>query len=156
MEEHPLDPGWEEGSYVCCHKNIRRLTEIGTRIIDVVTNEKRKPIVRSAFLVSRAEGTGYSRELFFDEFYFASDDPIELPGLYIQYRQMKMQAFVRNYPDEPPLWERIERTYTKYKKGVRPESIDLESWTKMKEIAARVKEKHKYEGIAEKEKRICR
>lgn len=155
LENHPLDPGWEEGCYVCCHPKIRSLTKEGTRIIDVVVSDKGKPIIRSAFEVTKTEETKHLQALYFDEFHFADGEPIELPEPYIQYRQMTMRTFAKKYPNEPQVWERIEGTYTKYKKGVKPKSIDLESWTRMKEIAAKVKEKHKRMGFG-KEKSKCK
>jgi len=144
MKEHPLDPGWEAGSYMKCHPRVRPHIKKNDKVIDVVVKDG-KPIVRSAFVVSEAKGHGKARVLYFNEFYFADgEQPIELPiehkGYHIQYRNMRMQKFAQKYPKESQFWERIEKTYARYKKGIRPVSIDEESWNRMKERATKVRE----------------
>lgn len=128
--QHNCDPNWENGSYSICHKDVRGLTEIGTVIFDIVVDEKGKPVVRSAFKVSRTDGEKGSKKLYFDEFYFADNEPIPLQGPFIQYRKMKMQTYVKKYGDNS-LWNRIVDTYTKYSKGDKPAKIDAESWNNM-------------------------
>lgn len=126
IEEHPCDPGWEVGSYSVCHPTIRSKISIGTRIFDVVVKDG-KGVIRSAFEVVKALDTSNSRVLYFDEYYFADDEPIELPGPYIQYRQMKLETWIEKYKQESP-WIEITKRYTKYRKYERPKSIIPKSW----------------------------
>jgi hypothetical protein len=102
---HPLDPGWEVGSYSVCHPKTRPKIDVGAKIFDVVV-EKGRGIIRSVFVVNRVYGTGKSRVLYFDEYYFADGEPIELPGRFIQYRCMKLETWVRKYKQKSP-WNKI-------------------------------------------------
>ena len=131
MQEHPLDPGWENGSYYKCHEKFRAKADIGTGVLDVVIKDG-KPAVRSAFVIRGAKGVGYSRILYFDDFYFADGEPIELPDprARIQYRCMKLGNWEKKYDLSSP-WDRVVEQYTSYKKGQKPASIDLEPWNNM-------------------------
>lgn len=143
VEEHPLDPGWEVGQYCICHKRVRTSIELGAQVFDVVVKQG-KGIIRSAFVVSEAGGKGNSRVLYFDGFYFADGEPIELPGPRIQYRQMKVRTWVKKYGSYP-LWDVVTERYTYYKKGQRPISVDKDSWAVM---VARASEIRKEKGYA--------
>ena len=129
MKRHPNDPCWEEGKYTRCHKDVRQLLEKHDRVIDVVVEDK-KPIVRSAFEISNVEGSGESRKLYFDEYYFASNNPIELEGHFIRYRKMKFETYVKKGGNSS-LWEKITQSYPKYGKGKKPSIIDQRLWDDM-------------------------
>jgi hypothetical protein len=140
LEKHPIDPGWEVGTYSVCHPHIRALTIPKTKILDVVVKEG-KPVIRSAFVVNRIRGKGIKRVLHFDYFYFADADPIELPSLYIQYRCMTMEKCISKY-NLKTLWSDILKEYTRYIKGQRPRSIDSKSWNSMVEKTSRFANKN--------------
>ena len=111
---------------------------MGTRIFDVVVNNK-KPVVRSAFIISDAKGEGSSRVLYFNEFYFADKEPIQLPGYYIQYRAMKFDTWIKKYGSRA-LWEEVTEQYTRYEIGQKPNSIDQDSWKRMIEKSSQIRE----------------
>ena len=138
IEEHPLDPGWEEGKYCRCHANIRASVELGAQIFDVVVKDG-NGVIRSAFVIHGAQGEGNSRVLYFDDFYFADGEPMKLPGPYIQYRLMKMKTWIKKY-ERYSLWNKIAERYTYYKKGQKPCSIDQSSWSRMLTIASQIRE----------------
>ena len=127
-EKHPLDPGWEVGTYSVCHKYIRAKLEIGTTIFDVAKVDG-NGVIRSVFTASRAKGSGEDRVLYFDEFYFADNEPIRLPDPYIQYRQMRMETFIKKYHEQ--ILNNVMSKYTKYPKGSRPVSLDPTQWNDM-------------------------
>jgi hypothetical protein len=131
-KRHPCYPNWETGKYAICHNKIIKLTDVGTKILDVVVKDG-KPVVRSAFQISKTQGEGFSKTLLFDEFYFADNEPIELEKSksHIKYRQM----FLETYKDKT-LWNRIIKEYTEYEKGQKPKSIPQESWDNMVNICA--------------------
>lgn len=139
-EKHPFDPGWEVGSYSICHRAIRSNVNVGTWIFDVVVKDG-KGIIRSAFEICKARGTGQSRVLYFDEYYFADEEPIELPGFFIQYRCMKMETWSKKYKQKP-VWDKIIREYTKYERGQKPKSIGLKLWKNMLKKSPRICEKY--------------
>lgn len=138
MKNHPTDPNWESGSYTICHESVRQLLGKPDKVIDVVVRGT-LPIIRSAFVISRAEGQGKSRKLYFDEYYFAGDEPLILKGPFIQYRIMKFETYVRKGGDSS-LWTRITEKYAKYAKGVKPPSINPHS---CEEMTTRVSERKK-------------
>lgn len=142
-ENHPLDPGWEVGQYCCCHKGVRACIEVGARVFDVVVKDG-KGVIRSAFIISGAKGEGKSCVLYFDDFYFAvGNDPMELPGPYIQYRQMKMSTWTKKYGSHQ-LWENVTEQYAKYRKGQKPSSIDEASWDQMVVRASKIRKAKDY------------
>ena len=143
IEEHPLDPGWEAGQYCICHEKVRAKIELGVRIFDVVVKDG-TGVIRSSFIISGAEGEGNSRVLYFDGFHFADGEPIELPGPYIQYRQMRMNTWIEKYGSHPLLGKLVER-YAYYKKGQKPVSVDQVSWSMMVTRGSQVR----------KERRLC-
>jgi len=147
MEEHPLDPGWEVGQYCICHKDVRAGIELGTRIFDVAVKDE-KAVIRSAFIISGAKGEGKSRVLYFNDFYFADGEPVELQGFYIQYRQMKVNTWVKKYGSYS-LWDKVTKAteqYVNYKKGQKPISIDKDSWDKMVARASKIRKEKDYAG----------
>ncbi|TET89582.1 MAG: hypothetical protein E3J35_09240 [Methanomassiliicoccales archaeon] len=153
MEKHAIDPGWEVGTYSVCHPDIRRYTDAGARIFDVVAKDGRG-VIRSAFVVTKVRNTSDSRVLYFDEFYFADEYPIVLPGPPIQYRKMKMASWIRKYNRSSP-WVDIIDNYIKYRKGQKPKSIDSKSWDYMVSMSTRIRRlvKSRKSGIAESAKR---
>lgn len=140
MEEHPFDPGWEVGSYSVCHCKIRPHINVGTWIFDVVVRDQ-KGILRSAFEIRKVLGVGKSRALYFDEYYFADGEPIELPDRYIQYRCITLETFVSKYKLDS-LWDEITQKYTIYKKGQRPKSIDSKSWNNIVQKGSQLRKEY--------------
>ena len=129
-DEHPVDPGWEDGVYSDCHPKIRPGITAGTWVMDVVPrlegDGSRRGVIRSAFEIA---SNGKDSILAFDCFYFADSAPVELPGPYIQYRAMMI-------PQEKLklLLDGIQQSYTRYEKGHRPRSILPGDWSRIKKV----------------------
>lgn len=162
VEKHPCDPGWEVGSYSVCHPKMRPKIDVGTKVFDVVVRNG-KGIIRSAFVVSKTRDISrirdmrYPRILYFEDYYFADDDPIELPGDFIQYRCIKMETWIKKYKQNSP-WNEITREYAKYKKGQKPKSIDSKSWNNMVTKTTKIRNRHqsKKPSCARHIKRKCK
>jgi len=140
--QHPLDPGWEVGSYSVCHPKIRAKIDVGTKVFDVVV-KKGKGVVRSAFIVTKIRDIDDSRILYFDEFYFANEEPIELPGSFIQYRCMKLETWVRKYKQKSP-WNKIVAEYSKCRIGERPRKIETKPWNNMVKQCSSIRKKRRF------------
>jgi len=129
LKKHPLDPGWEVGTYTSCHPKYRHKHEPGDFIFDVVTKDD-KAVIRSAFRLSDVQGKGKKTVLLFDDYYFADEEPFVLLGDRIQYRNMYLKTYMQKFSMESPL-EFIKNNYGHYKKGEKPISISQESWDKL-------------------------
>ena len=129
LEEHPLDPGWEVGTYSSCHPKYRYKHKPGDYIFDVVTKDG-KAVIRSAFKISDVQGEGKGTVLLFDEYYFADKEPYKLPGDRIQYRAMYLDTYLNKFSMKSPITY-IQNNYGHYQKGEKPISVSHESWEKM-------------------------
>ncbi len=108
-------------AYSHCHTNIRPLIEVGT---------KREAVIRSAFQI---DTTDHDAVLRFGEFYFADQEPMVLPGPFIQYRIQRISAGnLKTFLDQ------MQSTYTLYRKGERPRAIPLDDWESMKVVRRNV------------------
>ena len=114
---------------------------MGTKVFDIVVKDG-KGVVRSAFVVTKIRDIDDSRTLYFNEFYFADEKPIELPGRFIQYRCMKLETWVRKYKQKSP-WNKIVREYSKYRKGQRPRSIKTKPWNNMVKECSSIRKKRR-------------
>ena len=153
IEKHPCDPGWEDGSYSICHCAIRSNIKVRTKIFDVVAKQG-KGVIRSAFEVSKTTGIGGSQVLHFDQYYFADENPIELPGYFIQYRCMKLGTWTEKFKRPSP-WSRIVREYTLYEKGQKPNLISERTWNHMVRKTSKICEKYRRAKSSRKVQREC-
>lgn len=126
--DHPNDPGWEEGTYSECHDDLRSDVQEGDIIFDTVYYDdpsRTSPIIRSVFVVKDVSDD----ILYFDDFIFLDGNIND-----------GIQASCRNYKEltnqklEYYLNEIEARTnYNQYSVGDKPESIPTELWQKMLE-----------------------
>jgi len=130
-DNHPNDPGWEDGTYSSCHAEFRSKVHDGDIVFDTVYSGRSvgsNPIIRSAFVVEDAS----DGELSFDEFVFLDGDPSEGVQARIPRGHRSLdRAQVEEY------LQQIEArdAYTQYSVGSRPESISGELWERMLEKA---------------------
>ena len=130
--KHPLDPGWEMGTYEKCHEVIRPMQKAGDTIIDVVVKDQR-PVIRSVFTINDTGIVDGEHVWYFDEYYFADKEPYQLPGSYIEYRMMFLDTYLNKHSTYNPI-EYVKKNYTRYKKGEKPDSIKTEDWNKILEM----------------------
>ena len=141
---HPTDPNWETGTYCKCHKKLRTSSEVKNSIIfDAIWIKGEKyPFVRSTFKIKSIK----DEILEFDSYYFADDEPLKItpyiisgmkPRLYRTNPGKKL-----NKKDTKTLFDKIKKSYTKYKKGEKPKSIPTDEWKLMVVAAKKNMQKH--------------
>lgn len=126
-DDHPNDPGWENGTYTHCHGELRAKVRSGEIVFDTVYPDRPagdSPIIRSAFVVEDAT----DHELSFSGFIFLDGDSSE--GV----RASKARGHKRLNKDQIVEYMqqiRAREAYTRYSIGNKPESISQELWQKM-------------------------
>jgi hypothetical protein len=132
-DKHPKDPGWESGSYTCCHSGFRAKAQTGDIVFDTVYPKSwadGSPIIRSAFVVESAE----EGELSFSEFLFLDGEAADgvraqMPRNYKSLDRADVENYLRQMEDSG--------AYTRYNAGEKPESIGEDMWEKMISEAGR-------------------
>lgn len=127
--DHPLDPGWEEGRYCRCHRAFRNAStrQAGEFVVDCVRDEETNKsgyAIRSYFQISEIEAcretTG--KDLRFASYYFCDGKPSRL-------RRAIRPRGLRLTPSE---WHRLKAnpSYKEYgcSTSTRPHSVDKADW----------------------------
>ena len=128
-DNHPIDPNWETGRYMRCHKKARDGIESGSTVFDVVILDKR-PVIRSAFEIVRGIKRGTNRTLYFRRFLYPSGPGSSLAA--------PIRAWRTNYPIRLPegeaesLLSRMHGLgYVEYEAGEIPKGINPNDWRSM-------------------------
>jgi len=126
-DNHPNDPGWEDGTYSTCHGKLRTKVQSGDVVFDTVYPESpvgATPIIRSAFVV----GDASNGVLSFSEFMFFDGEP----AAGVQARMSRGHKSLGRGQVEDYM-EQIEAhdAYACYPAGSKPKSIPQELWDKM-------------------------
>lgn len=111
---------------------VRPKHKAGDTILDVVVRDQ-KPVIRSMFTIKDTAIVNGEYVWYFDEFYFADNEPYRLLGSYIKYRMMFLDTYLNKYSSENPV-EYVKKNYTLYKKGEKPALIKQEDWDKILEV----------------------
>lgn len=130
-DDHPNDPGWEDGTYSTCHVEFRAKVQSGDIVFDTVYPKnpvRTNPIIRSAFVVKDASDGVLS----FDEFIFLdgkSSDGVRarMARGHNSLDRVQVQDYLQQI--------KARDTYTRYSIGSKPESISEELWKQMLEKA---------------------
>lgn len=130
-DNHPADPGWEDGTYSTCHPTFRTKVQSGDIVFDTVSPgdpTKTDPIIRSAFVVEdTSDGV-----LSFEEFIFFDGEADAGVCAQMSRGHKRLDASqVEEYLQQ--LEEQDE--YTCYSVGSEPKSIRTELWERMLEKA---------------------
>lgn len=130
-DNHPNDPGWENGTYSTCHAKFRTKVQSGDIVFDTVcpgNPTKTDPIIRSVFIVKDTSNGVLS----FDEYMFLDGGPEDGVQAHMPRGHRPLdKAQVQDY------LQQIEArdAYSRYSTGSKPESIPKELWKKMLERA---------------------
>jgi len=130
--EHPIDPGWDDGSYCICHTDFRNAStrQKGEIVLDRVNDGKASSkgyVVRSYFMINNIQPCKLKKgkDLLFTSYYFCDDQPFRLKrkigpsGVYLR----------------PQEWQKLKSSssYKEYvcSSTVHPSSINKSDWIKM-------------------------
>ena len=130
MEEHPNDPGWENGSYCYCHDSFRKKAQTGDLMFDTVYPNGcigQNPIIRSVIPIEEVSGL----DLSFSEFLFLNQPASE--GVSGTTRNYKLL----DHEEAEAYLEAIKSgdEYKRYDVGDRPNSITADEWEDMLKAA---------------------
>ncbi|MHB2035189.1 MAG: hypothetical protein ACYCPW_00395 [Nitrososphaerales archaeon] len=129
IDYHPVDPNWETGKYIVCHRKARELLRDGLMVFDVVHLQK-KGVIRSAFEINHVEGNGSKRILHFDRFWYpfsAQRFVVALPKMVRTNPYRKLSE----HKTEVLLARMKKKGYVEYKKGETPLNVNSDDWTAM-------------------------
>ena len=127
-DNHPIDPNWETGCYIKCHKEARDRIPVGWMLFDVVFLNG-KGVFRLAFQIERAIKRGSNRILYFKKFWYPTS-PQYLTCKYNLRRtrhpkslnEQEVQSLIRNMQDQG---------YVENERGTMPLNVNPDDWNDM-------------------------
>lgn len=134
LQNHPVDPNWENGQYLKCHAKARKnkYLRLDTIIFDLVgiAGKGNSRFIRSAFIIKKIK----DGKLSFDTFFFADDKPIKSP---ITVTRTQYGVIVSRKNSTKLLEKMLRNGYNEYKASQKPRSINVRDWRFMKRVASR-------------------
>jgi len=142
VKDHPRDPGWERSRYCRCHTGMRNSKKITKKykeekiyVLDTVTIQSKKHVIRSMFLITDIEPCKFdnsTQDLLFKDYYFAPKDVSKI--LHVQeFEELTDFNGIRNTKllDEnisKRIIKKIKKTYEHVAKGEKPSTVELKDW----------------------------
>lgn len=142
---HPIDPYWERGNYICCHPDFRKAAKKGDIIFDLVYPKgiHEPTVIRSAFIICAKDEE--KDLLHFEKYYFADGDPIRVQQLR-NYKSITGEEASQLLNDL-----HNSHSYGIYTAGDRPKSVSKKEWSRLKSKARIALERMKQEVLDDRD-----